>query len=100
MEVGDRVSCLGPLGRGFDLATGARIAVLISGGLGGAPMPLAARDAKAAGMHGTWGHGARTAAELCAESEGEAGGGATADGSQGAQGSALASAPDPGLVLA
>src|SRR5260370_19538711 len=100
MEVGDRVSCLGPLGRGFDLATGARIAVLISGGLGVAPMPLAARDAQAAGMPVTCVHGARTAAALCAESEGEEVVWATDDGSPGAKRNALAAAPGAGLVLA
>jgi len=100
MEIGDRVSCLGPLGRGFDLSTGARSAVLISGGLGVAPMPLAARDAKAAGVHVTWVHGARTATELCAESDGEEVVWATDDGSQGVRGSAVDAAPDAGLVLA
>src|SRR5579864_1984697 len=44
MEPGDRLSCLGPLGHGFDLR-GGRVVVLVSGGLGVAPMPLAARDA-------------------------------------------------------
>ena len=38
MEVGDRLSCLGPLGRGFEFGGGAREAVLVSGGLGVAPM--------------------------------------------------------------
>src|SRR2546427_10138335 len=61
MEVGDRLSCLGPLGRGFEFGGGAREAVLVSGGLGGAPMRLAAREARAAGMEGTWVPGARTA---------------------------------------
>src|SRR5436190_19337793 len=54
MRRGERLSCLGPLGRGFDFPTGARSAVLVSGGLGVAPMPLAARDAQANGMHITW----------------------------------------------
>lgn len=99
MEVGDHVSCLGPLGRGFELS-GARTAVLISGGLGVAPMPLAAREAKAAGVRVTWVHGARTAAELCAESEGEEVVWATDDGSQGTRGTAVSAAPDADLVLA
>src|ERR1700736_4809544 len=43
MRPGDRISCLGPLGRGFELSAGPRTAVLISGGLGAAPLPLAAR---------------------------------------------------------
>jgi dihydroorotate dehydrogenase electron transfer subunit len=99
MEVGDHVSCLGPLGRRFELAA-AQSVVLISGGLGVAPMPLAARDAKAAGMRVTWVHGARTAAELCAESEGEEVIWATDDGSQGYAGTAVAAAPMADLVLA
>ena len=60
MSPGDRLSCLGPLGHGFDFETSSRTAVLISGGLGVAPMPLAARDAKARGMRVTWVHGARS----------------------------------------
>jgi len=94
----DRVSCLGPLGRGFELA-GAN-AVLISGGLGVAPMPLAARDARAVGMEVTWVHGARTAAELCAEAGGDRVIWATDDGSQGIQGTAVAASPDAEAVLA
>src|SRR6202011_1318249 len=43
MAEGDRVSCLGPLGKGFDLAAGPRSVALLSGGLGVAPMPLAAK---------------------------------------------------------
>jgi len=100
VEIGDRISCLGPLGRGFDLTTGARSVVLISGGLGVAPMPLAARDAKAAGLQVTWVHGARTAAELCAESDAERVVWATDDGSQGTAGTAVAAAPEADVVLA
>jgi dihydroorotate dehydrogenase electron transfer subunit len=97
---GDVVSCLGPLGRGFDFRAGAKTAVLISGGLGVAPMPLAARDARAAGLEVTWVHGARTAGELCEESDGDAVVLATDDGSKGFAGSAVAAAPDADLVLA
>ena len=100
MRIGDRVSCLGPLGHGFDISDGARSAVLISGGLGVAPMPMAARDAAAAGLRVTWVHGARTAAELCAESAGDEVLWATDDGSQGVRGSAVAAARDADLVLA
>jgi len=92
MDVGDRVSCLGPLGRGFDMKAGIRTAVLISGGLGVAPMPLAARDARQAGMNVTWVHGARTAVELCAESDGDEVVWATDDGSEGVQGTAVSAA--------
>ena len=100
METGDRVSCLGPLGRGFDLAGGAKRAVLISGGLGVAPMPLAARDARAAGMHVTWVHGARTTSELCEEADGDEVIWATDDGSRGFHGTAVAAAPEADIVLA
>lgn len=100
MRIGDRVSCLGPLGRGFDLGGCAKTAVLISGGLGVAPMPLAARDAAAAGIRVTWVHGARTAAELCAEPAGDEVIWATDDGSQGFRGTAVSAAPDAVSVLA
>ena len=98
MESRDRINCLGPLGHGFDLA--GRTAVLISGGLGVAPMPLAARDANAVGTRVTWVHGARTAEELCSESHGDSVVWATDDGSQGFHGTAVAAASDADLVLA
>jgi dihydroorotate dehydrogenase electron transfer subunit len=99
MRRGDRVSCLGPLGHGFDLSAGPSSAVLISGGLGVAPMPLAAREAEALGMRVTWVHGARSSDELCFEWEGQAIW-ATDDGSRGIKGTAVAAAPDGDLVLA
>jgi len=99
MEIGDRVSCLGPLGNGFDLTAGDH-AVLVSGGLGVAPMPLAARDARHAGMRVTWVHGARTAAELCTEAHADHVVWATDDGSRGEGGTAVAAAPDGDVVLA
>ncbi|HKW69701.1 MAG TPA: dihydroorotate dehydrogenase electron transfer subunit [Candidatus Dormibacteraeota bacterium] len=98
MEDGDRVSCLGPLGRGFEIA-GSRV-LLISGGLGVAPMPLAARDARSVGARVTWVHGARTGAELCSEADGDEIVWATDDGSRGFHGTAVAAATDAGLVLA
>jgi dihydroorotate dehydrogenase electron transfer subunit len=100
LRPGDSVSCLGPLGHGYDLAGGGRSVILVSGGLGVAPMPLAARDARAAGMRVTWVHGARTAEELCSESDGDAVILATDDGSAGVAGTAVAAAPDADLVLA
>lgn len=100
MDIGDRLSCLGPLGRGFDLAGELKSAVLISGGLGVAPMPLAARDARAAGLRVIWVHGARTDAELCQESDGDQVVWATDDGSRGFHGTAVAAAPDADAVLA
>jgi dihydroorotate dehydrogenase electron transfer subunit len=98
-EVGDCISCLGPLGRGFDFPRAGGV-VLVSGGLGVAPMPVAARDARVAGMRVTWVHGARTAAELCSESDGDDVVWATDDGTRGVRGTAVAAAPDADLVLA
>lgn len=98
MERGDRVSVLGPLGRGFALS--GRSVVLVSGGLGVAPMPLAARQAKDAGMEVTWVHGARTAGELCNEAGADRVVWATDDGSRGFHGTAVAAAPDAEMVLA
>ena len=100
MNPGDRLSCLGPLGHGFGLVAGSRSVVLISGGLGVAPMPLAAKEAKELGMRVTWVHGARTSAELCSESEGNDVIWATDDGSKGFAGTAVAAAHDADLVLA
>jgi len=100
MSEGDHLSCLGPLGRGFDLTAGPKSAVLISGGLGVAPMPLAAKEATALGMRVTWVHGARNSEELCSESDGHEVIWATDDGSKGFTGTAVAAAPDADLVLA
>jgi dihydroorotate dehydrogenase electron transfer subunit len=96
-----RVSCVGPLGRGFSLDPGVGTVALVSGGVGVAPMPLAARAATEAGHQVIWVHGARTAAELCAEWEGDEVVWATDDGSRGFQGTAVAAGPvDVGQVLA
>jgi dihydroorotate dehydrogenase electron transfer subunit len=100
VQPGDRISCLGPLGHGFDLGAGPASAVLISGGLGVAPMPLAAREAKALGKHVTWVHGARTSHELCSEADGDEVIWATDDGSRGFMGTAVSAAPDADVVLA
>jgi dihydroorotate dehydrogenase electron transfer subunit len=100
MREGDAVSCVGPLGRGFDLAPGPKTVVLVSGGLGVAPMPLAARDARAAGMQVTWVHGARTADELCSETHGDDVIVATDDGTSGFAGTAVDAASDADVVLA
>jgi dihydroorotate dehydrogenase electron transfer subunit len=100
MSAGDRLSCLGPLGHGFDLSAGPKTIVLISGGLGVAPMPLAAKEATSLGMHVTWVHGARSSDELCSESDGRKVIWATDDGSKGFAGNAVAAAPDADLVLA
>jgi dihydroorotate dehydrogenase electron transfer subunit len=100
MTAGDRLSCLGPLGHGFDLSSGPTSVVLISGGLGVAPMPIAAKEATALGMRVTWVHGARSGDELCSESDGHQVIWATDDGSKGIAGTAVAAAPDADLVLA
>jgi dihydroorotate dehydrogenase electron transfer subunit len=100
MSQGDRVSCLGPLGRGFEISAGPRSAVLVSGGLGVASMTLAARQASSRGIRVTWVHGARTAEDLCSESDGDDLIWATEDGSKGIKGTAVAAAPDADLVLA
>jgi dihydroorotate dehydrogenase electron transfer subunit len=100
MKGGDRVSCLGPLGHGFDLIAGPRHLALVSGGLGVAPMLLAAREARSLGLRVTWVHGARTSEELCSESSGSQAIWATDDGSKGFAGTAVAAAPDADLVLA
>ncbi|HEX6487300.1 MAG TPA: hypothetical protein VF137_00300 [Candidatus Dormibacteraeota bacterium] len=101
LEPGAVISCLGPLGNGYTIEPAAGPVVLLSGGLGVAPMPLAARDARAAGREVVWVHGARTEAELCSEWEGDSLVFATDDGSKGVHGSALAAVPDGGgTVLA
>jgi dihydroorotate dehydrogenase electron transfer subunit len=99
---GGRVSMLGPLGSGFRLEASMRRVTLVSGGLGVAPMPLAARDARALGLDVTWVHGARTRAELCREADAFDCRWATEDGSAGVRGSALDAVPggDVGQVLA
>ena len=100
LREGDCVSALGPLGNGFGMNARMRRVTLISGGLGVAPMPLAARDARALSLDVTWVHGARTADELCSESDGDEVVLATDDGSAGFAGTAVAAAPDADVVLA
>jgi dihydroorotate dehydrogenase electron transfer subunit len=96
----DRVWMLGPLGQGFGLDAGAGSVALVSGGLGVAPMPLAAREAQELGLTVHWVHGARTADELCREWEGDTAWWATDDGSLGRAGSVLDAVPsDVGQVL-
>jgi dihydroorotate dehydrogenase electron transfer subunit len=87
------VSCLGPLGRGFELPQSGRVA-LVSGGLGVAAMPLAARAARARGLEVSWVHGARSEAELCLEAEADHVIWATDDGSRGFHGNAVVALPD------
>jgi dihydroorotate dehydrogenase electron transfer subunit len=100
MKAGATISCLGPLGHGFDLSPGPRTVALVSGGLGVAAMPLAAREARAAGMQVTWVHGARSADDLCSEADGDEVIWATDDGTRGFAGTAVAAVPKVDLVLA
>jgi dihydroorotate dehydrogenase electron transfer subunit len=101
MRVGDRAALLGPLGQAFVFEPAWKSVVLVSGGLGVAPMWLAARDAAAAGLRVAWVHGARTAAELSPEWTGDEVLYATDDGSGGLHGTAVQAIPsDVGAVLA
>lgn len=100
MRVGDRLSCLGPLGKGFEVKAGPKHVALVSGGLGVAPMPMAASELRALGVRVTWVHGARTQAELCSETDGDDVVWATDDGSRGFKGTAVAAAPDGDVVFA
>lgn len=101
MSPGDALSMLGPLGNGFTFDPGWREVALVSGGLGVAPMPLAARDAAGAGLRVCWVHGARTADELCQEWTGDEVRWATDDGSRGLRGSVIDATPaDVPQVLA
>jgi dihydroorotate dehydrogenase electron transfer subunit len=84
-----RVSCVGPLGRGFSIDQAGGPVALLSGGLGVAAMPLAARAAAGLGLEVTWIHGARSAPDLCSEWEGDRVLWATDDGSRGFHGSAI-----------
>jgi dihydroorotate dehydrogenase electron transfer subunit len=98
---GQAVSCLGPLGRPFALSAEAGPVALVSGGLGVAPMIMAAREAKRLGLPVTWFHGARSAQHLSREWEGDQVVWATDDGSRGLTGSILNAVPDGlGQVLA
>ncbi|MGH7902872.1 MAG: dihydroorotate dehydrogenase electron transfer subunit [Candidatus Dormibacteraceae bacterium] len=101
MEVGGHVSCLGPLGRGFGLDPSGGPVALLSGGLGAAPMPIAAAEAARLGLPVVWVHGARSAADLSSEWWGDRVVWATVDGSRGHRGSAVEAVPAPtGQVLA
>jgi dihydroorotate dehydrogenase electron transfer subunit len=101
MRIGDRASVLGPLGRPFEFDPAWESVALVSGGLGVAPMQLAARDAQAVGLRVLWVHGARTSAELNLEWRGDEVAYATDDGSRGFHGSAVAAVPEGGgAVLA
>lgn len=94
MRPGDPLASLGPLGVGFTLHQGMRHVVCIAGGLGCAPFPLLARQARSLGVERiVILHGAATAARLYPASRfvrGDAAGvqvvEATDDGSRGHHG--------------
>jgi len=101
LDTGDAVSILGPLGHGFELDPDAGPVALVSGGLGVAPMPLAAAAAANLGLRVDWVHGARSAAQLCSEWSGDEVRWATDDGSRGYKGSVLDVVPESaGQILA
>jgi dihydroorotate dehydrogenase electron transfer subunit len=101
LALGDQVSLLGPLGTGFRLDPNWRSVALLSGGLGVAPFPITALAARSAGLEVTWVHGARAAADLCSEADGDHVLLATDDGSRGHHGSAVDAVPEGiGAVLA
>jgi dihydroorotate dehydrogenase electron transfer subunit len=101
LDAADRVSLLGPLGRGFQLDPAWGSVALLSGGLGVAPFPITAAAARMAGLEVTWVHGAHTAEDLCSEWEGDEVRWATDDGSRGHHGSAVGAVPEgTGAVLA
>jgi dihydroorotate dehydrogenase electron transfer subunit len=100
LREGDTVRMLGPLGNGYALDPGAHSVALLSGGLGVAPMALTARDARSLGLAVHWVHGARSAADLCAEWAGDEVWWATDDGTRGHHGTALDAVPEAvGQVL-
>ena len=65
MRPGDMLASLGPLGTGFTVRKGMRRVVCVAGGLGCAPFPLLARQARALGVAEVVVlHGAATASRL------------------------------------
>jgi dihydroorotate dehydrogenase electron transfer subunit len=63
-RVGQRVACLGPLGRPFTIVDPPTPAWLVAGGVGLAPFALLAEGLRARGVEVTLYYGARTADEL------------------------------------
>jgi dihydroorotate dehydrogenase electron transfer subunit len=90
LEAGDRVACLGPLGRPFEPVAPPVEAWLVAGGVGLAPFATLSEALSAAGTKTTLFYGARRAAELMCLELFEARGCtlvlATEDGSRGAAG--------------
>ncbi len=61
---GDRIACLGPLGRPFSILDGPGEAWMVAGGVGLAPFATLAEALRARGIHSTLFYGARRAEEL------------------------------------
>jgi dihydroorotate dehydrogenase electron transfer subunit len=61
---GERIACLGPLGRGFTLVDPPALAWMVAGGVGLAPFAALAERLAARGVRTTLFYGARGAAEL------------------------------------
>jgi dihydroorotate dehydrogenase electron transfer subunit len=61
---GDTISCLGPLGRPFEVADGTTEAWMVAGGVGLAPFATLAETLLARGINTTLFYGARSGAEL------------------------------------
>ena len=61
---GQRIACLGPLGRPFSLVDPPEEAWMVAGGVGLAPFATLAQALRARGVHSTLFYGARRAAEL------------------------------------
>lgn len=101
LREGESVAMLGPLGNRFVLDPGAGSVVLLSGGLGVAPMAITARDAHTVGLRVHWVHGARSEPELCTEWQGDNVHWATEDGSWGHHGTVLDAVPEgAGQIMA
>ncbi|MEW6320101.1 MAG: dihydroorotate dehydrogenase electron transfer subunit [Acidobacteriota bacterium] len=110
LEPGDRVQCLGPLGRSFTVVGAPQQAWMVAGGVGLAPFATLAEALARAGTPATLFYGARTGGELFYldyfERLGVTLALATEDGSRGARGrvttpleAALARLGGPGMAM-
>jgi len=88
-EVGEEVDLLGPLGVPFHLDGNYRRAVLVSGGVGIAPMPVLAAELQRRGVEVVCVHGARRAAMIPDDGRLPSARYATDDGSAGVRGNVI-----------
>ena len=65
LKPGDRLNLLGPLGNGFQIESKLKVAVLVAGGLGIAPLSFLADELMAQGTRVSFLYGAATTALLC-----------------------------------